>query len=64
MASVGTAVCCFVSGKLSVGNSGREGSTLPRSIEGGGRRSSAMIATRLEPVSYTHLRAHETGAYL
>eukprot|EP00959_Pyramimonas_sp_CCMP1952_P290257 6071069-Pyramimonas_sp.AAC.1 len=48
LAYVGSAVCCSVSGKLSVGNAGIEGSTLPRSIEGGGRRSSPMIATRLE----------------
>eukprot|EP00959_Pyramimonas_sp_CCMP1952_P174464 3646113-Pyramimonas_sp.AAC.1 len=48
MASVGRAVCRSVSGELSVGNSGLEGGTRPRSIEGGEGRSSSMIATRLE----------------
>eukprot|EP00959_Pyramimonas_sp_CCMP1952_P407075 8531580-Pyramimonas_sp.AAC.1 len=48
LASVGSDVCCSVSGELSVGNSGIEGGTRPRSIEGGGARSSLMIAARLE----------------
>eukprot|EP00959_Pyramimonas_sp_CCMP1952_P109106 2281908-Pyramimonas_sp.AAC.1 len=48
MAYVGNAVCCSVPGKRCVGNSGMESSKLPRSIEGGGRRSSSMIATRPE----------------
>eukprot|EP00959_Pyramimonas_sp_CCMP1952_P397436 8327745-Pyramimonas_sp.AAC.1 len=48
LASVGSAVCRSLSSELSVGNSEIEGSTRPRSIKRGGRRSSPMITAHLE----------------